>query len=318
MGGKRDSRASSGWARHGGKRGGWRRVFRGLLAACLAALGTGAGRAEPLLLWEVTGGAAPVWLYGSVHLCRADCFPLPAAVESRFSKAEVLAVELDASRPDVASALASDSHDSGDLRSELNATEWAQLCRQLAPLKLPDASIAGLAPNIANLMVSLAVARRAGLSPTYGVDLHFIGRARQTGKPLVELETVAQQIAALNAGTRDEWLEGLRSTLTAADNGSLRAMLEEMVSAWQAGDAQRLARAISEAEASDPSSKALFSQLFDRRNREMSDSIAGLARRGESVFVVVGSGHLAGADSIPEQLQQMGFKVRRLSGADTR
>ncbi len=287
-----------------------------LLVVWLASLGAGGAHAGSLLLWEVTGGAAPIWLFGSVHLCRADCFPLPPAVESRFSKADVLAVELDATRPEVARAMVPAGHGRGDLKADLTGPEWEQLRRQLAPLELPEAAMTGLAPNIANLMVSLAVAHRAGLSPLYGVDLHFIGQARQTGKRLVELETIEQQIDALNAGTRDDWLAGLRSTLVAADDGSLRAMLEDMVAAWRAGDAQRLARTINEAELSDPSGRVLFTELFDRRNRRMSTSIAELARRGESVFVVVGSGHLAGADSIPEQLAQKGFKVRRLSATD--
>jgi uncharacterized protein YbaP (TraB family) len=296
---------------------GWRKRLSGLALACAGFfVGTTPAKADPLLLWEVTGGAAPIWLFGSVHLCRADCFPLPPAVESRFTKADVLAVELDATRPDVAAAMTSDTQPGGNLKSELTGKEWAQLKRQLAPLRLPESSISALAPNIANLMVSLAVAHKAGLSPLYGIDLHFIGQAQQAGKRLVELETIDQQIHALNAGTRKDWLAGLRNTMTAADDGSLRAMLEEMVAAWRAGDAPRLARAINEAELEDPSSKALFAELFDRRNREMSESIAGLARRGESVFVVVGSGHLAGADSIPAQLAQKGFKVRQLSASD--
>ena len=295
---------------------GWRKRLYGLAVACAGLfIATVPAKADPLLLWEVTGGAAPIWLFGSVHLCRADCFPLPPEVESRFNKADVLAVELDATRPDVAAAMSADKQ-GGDLKSELTGAEWAQLKRQLTPLGLQDSAIVGLAPNIANLMVSLAVAHKAGLSPLYGIDLHFIGQAQEAGKPLVELETIDQQIHALNAGTRKDWLAGLRNTMAAADDGSLRAMLEEMVAAWRAGDAPRLATAINEAELEDPSSKALFAELFERRNREMSESIAGLARRGESVFVVVGSGHLAGADSIPVQLAQKGFKVRQLNASD--
>ncbi len=296
---------------------GWRQRLYALLLAGTGFLAQALpAQAAPLLLWEVTGGAAPIWLFGSVHLCRADCFPLPQAVESRFKKAAVLAVELDATRPDVAAAMSSETASGGDLKAELTPEEWALLRRQIAPLGLSDAAIARLAPNIANLMLSLVAARRAGLSPRYGIDLHFIGRAQELGKRLVELETVAQQISALNAGTYEERLAGLRSTLAAADDGSLRELLEEMVAAWQAGDAARLAKAIDQALLDDPSSKALFAELFGRRNRAMSESIAGLARRGEPVFVVVGSGHLTGPDSIPAHLAQKGFNVRQIDAAD--
>jgi uncharacterized protein YbaP (TraB family) len=273
-------------------------------------------QAGSLELWEVTGGAAPVWLYGSIHVCRPECFPLPEEVEARFSKAAVLAVEIDATRPDVGGALLRDSTGKGNLKAMLTKAEWKRLVHQLEPLQIPETALESLSPTLANLMVSLAVAGQAGLSPSYGTDLHFIAQAQRSGKRLVELETVAQQIKALNAGSPRDALSGLRSTMKAADDGSLKATLEELVSAWQAGDAERLSEALRKEEENNPASKRWFKELFERRNRRMSESIAGLARQGEPVFVVVGGGHLVGRNSIPELLMRKGFKLRQLSSSE--
>ncbi|MCL2658399.1 MAG: TraB/GumN family protein [Betaproteobacteria bacterium] len=273
-------------------------------------------QAGSLLLWEVTGGAAPVWLYGSIHVCRPECFPLPEAVAARFSKAAVLVVEIDATRPDVGDALLRDSPGRGCLKAVLSKAEWKRLLRQLEPLQMPETALESLSPTLANLMVSLAVAGQAGLSPAYGTDLYFIAQAQRGGKRLVELETVAQQLKALNAGSPREALSSLRSTMKAANDGSLKTMLEELVSAWQAGDAKRLSEVLSKTEEADPASARWFKELFERRNRRMSESIAGLAREGEPVFVVVGGGHLVGRNSIPELLMRKGFKVRQLSSSE--
>ncbi|WP_341675557.1 TraB/GumN family protein [Niveibacterium sp. SC-1] len=274
-------------------------------------------RASPLLLWEVSGARAPIWLFGSVHLCQASCFPLPRAVESRFAKAQVLAVELDVSRPDMALTMASLSETASEPLSEtLGREDWARLRRHVPASSFPDAALDRLSPTVAGVLVSVSAATRIGLSPSYGVDMHFIQRAQQEGKSLVELETVERQVEALNAGDPDESIGGLRALLRAADDGSLQRSLRETVAAWQAGDAGRIARVVQESEQMDASNARLYRDIFDRRNEEMSERIAELAREGKSVLVVVGSGHLAGRSAIPTLLARKGYRVRQLGTED--
>ncbi|QSI75735.1 TraB/GumN family protein [Niveibacterium microcysteis] len=298
--------------RHSRGRGGLLRALSGVLCISVAF----AAQAAPLLLWEVSGGAAPMWLFGSVHVCRADCFPLPAAVESKFRRAEVLAVEVDATRADIAGALGDVSGGGAGLREQLGNADWRRLVKQLSAMGMPEESVDALSPAMANVFVAVAAASRAGLSPLHGIDLHFINRAQHDGKALVELETVERQMQALAAGSEREQIESLRSSLKAADDGSLRASLDELVGAWRRGDANGLAEALRKAQAADPSSRAMFEELFDRRNREMTDAIAKLAREGRPAFVVIGSGHLAGREAIPALLARRGFRVRQLSSSD--
>jgi len=299
--GSRDSRA---WAR-------WMLVLLAW-AAWAAPL-----QASPLLLWEVSGARAPIWLFGSVHLCQATCFPLPKAVENRFAKAEVLAVELDVTRPDMAFAMSGLSEPDGEpLSQALGREDWARLRRHVPASSFPDAALDRLNPTVAGVLVSVSVATRIGLSPTYGVDMHFIQRAQREGKSLVELETVERQIQALNSGDPEESLGGLRALLRAADDGSLQRSLQETVAAWRAGDAGRIARVVQESEKMDAGNSRLYRDVFDRRNEEMSERIAELAREGKPVLVVVGSGHLTGRSAIPTLLARKGYRVRQLGTED--
>ncbi|GAA5180526.1 TraB/GumN family protein [Niveibacterium umoris] len=302
-----------GWVRNSS---GWRLWLRAFVALCLSAVSLLAG-AAPLLLWEVSGAGAPVWLFGSVHVCRADCFPLPASVESRFRRADVLAVEIDPTRSDLTGMLAGlGGGEEGSLHDKLGSSDWRRLNRQLSTMGMPEEALDALSPAMANVFVAVSAAQRAGLSPMHGTDLHFINLAQSQGKRLVELETVERQMQALSAGSEREQVDSLRASLRAAEDGTLRASLDELVGAWRRGDAAGLSEALRKAQSADPSSRAMFEDLFDKRNREMSDAIVRLAREGRSVFVVIGSGHLAGKAAIPDLLARRGYRVRQLNSGD--
>ena len=202
------------------------------------------------------------------------------------------------------------------LKPHLNAAEWARLRALLAPIGMHGAMLDSLGPTFASIMVSLASGHQAGLSAELGIDLHLIGRARESGKPVVELETVERQIEALSFGTKEDHLESFRQTFRAAEDGSLRSLLEAIVKAWKVGDARRLADTLLRAEAGDLSSRAAMKELLDRRNREMTDSIVRLARGGRSAFVVIGSAHLVGPEAIPLLLEKRGFRVRQQSSSE--
>lgn len=289
----------------------WLRVVFALSLSLACAVAKG----QALMLWEVSSGSAPLWLFGSVHVCRSDCFPLPSAIEKRFASAEMLVVELDPSKPTVSAAMNRFASSETPLKAQLSADEWAILKRRLKPLGISDAGLDALGATGASLVLMMSVAREAGLSAEFGVDLHLIAEARASGKPLVELETVERQIAAISAGSSEQNLADIRQTLVAAEDGSLRRQLEEIVTAWKAADAPRLAEVLRQAEAGEPSSTQI-AELLDHRNREMADSLERLVRGGHSAFAVIGSAHLAGPESIPELLGKRGLRVRQLSSSD--
>lgn len=272
--------------------------------------------AAPLILWEVTGGPAPVWLFGSIHICHAHCFPLPPVVEARFSKADVLAVELDATSPANLLKMATLMQGEGDLREQLTEREWNTLVEVMAPSGMDENQLARTSAPMAGAQIVMVVAGQMKLSPAYGTDIQLITRARKANKPLVELETVERQMRAINAGTPAERLDGLRHALRVTQDGSMRRLLQEVLDAWLAGNARRLATAMRNADAAEPGSERFNKEVFTYRNQEMSERIAKLSQQGKSVFVVVGSGHLVGPGSIPSLLRKKGFRVRQLSTED--
>jgi NADPH:quinone reductase-like Zn-dependent oxidoreductase len=64
------------------------------------------GPTEParhkLFLWRVSGGSGTVYLLGSVHVGKADLYPLPREIEQLFESSDFLVEETDFSKADPA------------------------------------------------------------------------------------------------------------------------------------------------------------------------------------------------------------------------
>ena len=74
-----------------------------LFAICLAPSARAAepagDTAQKLFLWKVTGSQGVVYLFGTVHLGRADLYPLAPIIEASFKQADTLITEADLIEP---------------------------------------------------------------------------------------------------------------------------------------------------------------------------------------------------------------------------
>ena len=100
-------------------------------------------------------------------------------------------------------------------------------------------------------------------------------------------------------------LEGLKSGDTLRETAG-------MIAAWKSGDAEGLAKILQEAASKDVGSKKLMKLLLDDRNQGMAKKILGLLEEGKKLFIVVGAGHLSGANSIIELLEKQGLEVKQI------
>ena len=65
------------------------------LLILLAATTRADNSAHPVFLWEIQGAHNSIYLLGSIHMLRAEDYPLPTVIESTYAKAEVLIMEID-------------------------------------------------------------------------------------------------------------------------------------------------------------------------------------------------------------------------------
>lgn len=293
--------------------------MRGLLNALTgvwlllwAGLATAAG---PLFLWELrdAGGGLRAWLYGTIHVCDAACFPLPDEVRAALSTADSLALELDLSDPAVMQRLGEAAllPAGGRLQTQLPAALWPRLVLAATRMGLPAEAVQRLQPWMLSTLLTVRLADTVGFRTDQGVDLWLAGVAKAANKPLWALETVERQIAALSGGGDAAQLAALTEAVELIESGEARAYFQRMLAAWRAGDAAALDHLLRE-ELSSEAMVPLFVEMLDRRNREMADTLIQHLAKGGRPFVAVGAGHFGGASGLLAELTGRGYRLRQV------
>jgi uncharacterized protein YbaP (TraB family) len=290
------------------------RLAAGTLLSLLIC-GQAQSAAVTALLWEVKSATNTVYLFGSVHLAKADFYPLPAATEKAYLQADTVVVELDIT-DDMASAKAMPllTFTAPDkLENHLDTVTWAML------KKVAGTSIAqyqAYKPAVVATGLALRAFAQQGYDPAYGIDLHFIRRAKADQKRLVELESMAFQAGVLGGLSDADGSALLQQTLEGLQPGPARGQMqreaEAMIASWKSGDARALASMLRDAANKDAGSKRLMKLLLDDRNVAMTEKITGLLESGSKAFIVVGAGHLAGRNSIVDLLQRQDYQIRQI------
>ncbi|GGC93172.1 GumN protein [Undibacterium terreum] len=263
------------------------------------------------LLWEVKGAGSSVFLFGSIHVARQDFYPLPDYVEKAYKGADMLAVEVDPSAPDVAGRmlpfLTYGAKD--DLQKHLSPETWKKLSQKLGP---SVEQIKTLKPAMLSVVMAVGLYGDLGYKSEAGIDLHFLSRAKADKKNIIELESIEFQASVLG-GLEDKDAEAmLADVLNGFETGEAAEYVNSLVKAWSSGDADGLIELLAKEAGKDPGSARVMKLLIEDRNPQMANKIGQLLKDGKNVFVVVGAGHLVGKGSIVELLQKQGLNVKRI------
>jgi len=274
-------------------------------------------------LWKVSDENSSVWVLGSLHLADSTLYPLASVIDSAFTHADELAVEINLNDEEVVKEVGEQSARRGELtegtlRDLLPEDMWNTVDSLCSSWNVPVAMIEKMRPWLAATMLSSYAFMQTGLNTDYGVDFVLLDRAAMEGKAIVGLETAEEQITAL-ADTTESDSSGiyyLKTTLR--EISEIDSMVMNLMRAWKTGDDALLRRLMKEDEEEDSLSQdSKFKdeheqRIFVNRNAKMADSIATFLREDRNVFVVVGVAHLAlEKDNVIDALRNRGLKVER-------
>ena len=141
------------------------------------------------------------------------------------------------------------------------------------------------------------------------MDRHFLQQAA-TGKEIVELESLRQQLEMLSGMTEEEGLFFLTQTLRDIEKGD--DYPNAMFAAWRRGDVAWFEDKLKEGLDEQVASQKFYASMFTNRNLAMAGRLESLVKDGRTYFVVVGAGHLVGDNSILNLLGAKGFQVNRM------
>lgn len=288
---------------------------RGFIKSCtfaLVATTLATGAMAKSCLWKVTSETGTLYLQGSIHVLKADSYPLAPAIEEAYAKSEVLVLEADMAEMTspktqqriIAKAMLPD----GDaLQKELNAETYQKLEAACTGAGLPLAALEKFKPWFASITLTLVKMQKMGFDPNLGLDQYFYDKAKTDGKKVVGLESVNFQIDLFDSLATENPNDFIARTL--ADLEMLEEEVEDLLKAWTTGDIDAVGKLMAKSFEGYPE---FYKTFVTDRNERWLKTLNGLLEKSKTHMVVVGAGHLPGKGGLLELLKQKGYALEQL------
>ncbi|QSA95733.1 TraB/GumN family protein [Methylococcus sp. EFPC2] len=262
-------------------------------------------------LWKTSSEKGTAYLFGSLHFGTQDMYPLPESVAKAFAASDVLVVEADPKNQENGGAAGKIAQaglygEGADLEDHVKPATWQKLSSIAKNLGLPEETLHRQKPWLAILTLTGLMYKQAGLSPELGIDQNFIKEAG-TRKPILELESVDQQVKLFDALAAQEQEQMLIQSLAEFERGP--DLVKSMLDAWRKGDVEAMDIIVRQSFSNDAVSEKLYKLMFSDRNAAMANKLEELMADGRTYFIVVGAGHLGGDQGILKLLENKGYKV---------
>lgn len=279
------------------------------------------------ILYAVTDSQGnTIWLFGSIHVGREEFFPLPDYVMDAYNEADALAVEADII------AFESNTVEATKLIMGTMYKDGTKVADHI-PAELYDRAVEILReggmymPTMDMFHVytwestiqELAM-KQLSCDISLGIDRHLIQNAKDTGKTLLEVESVEFQFEILTGFSDEINALSLASAIDMYDDPEATdAQITELMDLWQSGDEAAFAAYLkTEDDTMSPEEQTLYAQymqvLQTDRNLTMTDWAEAALAEGGDVFICVGAAHVIGDGSITDLLTQRGYTVERITG----
>jgi len=234
-------------------------------------------RATPAL-WEVRDGDTIIYLFGTFHTLDERTAWFDRSVRAAFDKSGELVLETIA---------------------PTDPNEVRAIGRSVAGPRPATGSFLGATRAVVER------GRASGLSVDHGADSVLRRAAADQGKSLSGIELFADQLR-----TFARIAAAPRAPVPAATSATAPVTLATLLSAWKAGDTNAFTDMLAGFESKAP---AAYRLLIADRNVLYGEWIAQRLGQPGTVFVAVGSGHLAGKDSVQNWLSARGIEARRIA-----
>jgi uncharacterized protein len=270
--------------------------------------------AERGALFKVAANGHTMYLFGTIHMGLPEFFPLEPRIARAVAAAPALALEIDPTVDPVAMGAALQAQGMAEAGApQLSPAFKQRLDKVLARARIDPAAVAPFKPWLVATLLALAEYSTLGYRPDLSVDMHLANLARSSKVKVVELESVASQLAMFNRLSPSEQLRMLEECIEMIESGKQAADVRQIVDAWRNADQAALDAVAARAEADDSvSGRFVQKVMLEERNVTLADKLVQLLRRENNSVAAVGVLHLVGKHSIPALLRTRGVTVERV------
>lgn len=268
--------------------------------------------ADPAI-WVVKDADTTVYLFGTVHILKPGLSWFDEAVKDAFDKSANVVMELPPQDPAKAGETQQTvfrlarATDGRTLTEKLPADKRAAFAAVLAKFDQPANAFDGFEPWFASVLLSQLALAKAGYAADSGVEPALAAAARAQHKPATGLETLEQQLGYFHGLPEADQVAFLIASID--EIGMFSTVLDSLVTKWSQGDPKGLADLLNKGIASQPN---VYNALLKDRNTRWAAWIDARMKQPGTVFVAVGAGHLAGPDSVQEQLKPYHLRAVRV------
>lgn len=170
---------------------------------------------------------------------------------------------------------------------------------------------------LATTRMAINAGRSQGMQVDNGADMVLRHQAETEGKPVEGLETLQLQIdmfnrmpAAPTPAIAPAPSPGQPVSVGESPMQSLSVAMAQMQAAWKRGDQAIFVKMLGQLKSASPDT---YRMMFTERNARWADWIRARMQTPGTVFVAVGAGHLAGADSLLVRLAERGIPSQRVN-----
>ncbi len=278
------------------------------------------------LLYKVTKNDSEnvMYLFGSIHVADDQAYPMKKEVMEAYDASDFLAVEFDvvayqANLQAQAEDLKYLMCDPGKtLKDYLSEKTYDKVIKYLKDNNMYNSLYENYKPVLIYSLVTNVANTKSGLDSNKGIDLHFLNKAHNEKKEILEVESSSFQYQLLS-GFSNEFYDYLISN-TITFEPVMVANVKALYEAWLMGDADKLGSTYDSdpiEEGQEPKSLldeyALYNdRLINKRNKSMFATVENYFKDNKKVFVVVGAGHIIGKSGIAESFKNAGYNVEQI------
>lgn len=254
------------------------------------------------LLWEISGNgmAHNAYLFGTMHVKDKRAFDFSKNMTTAFDTCKSFAMEV-ALEPDIYKDIfkmmvADEGYHIEDYLKPEEQQKIDNFLKKEFGFKLEY--FKQIKPVFLYIIMS---GTGMSVDNEHFLDEYLFLKAKQEEKTVIGIETLEEQMNALNGLTIREQLD---LVLDAVDGfGKNQKLEQKLLKYYQKQELSEIAKLI-EASSDEKVSKLLLTN----RNHIMADRIAKFMPK-ESVFIAIGAGHLPGKEGVIELLRLKGFTV---------
>lgn len=258
------------------------------------------------LLWEVSGNGLqqPSYLFGTFHLlCKGD-FSISTELENKLRASRQFYGELKMDDPGLQTTMMSKLMMQGHtLQSLIGEADYANISQQFQ-------SITGMPITLFNtfkpfLSLSMLVQKGADCPDKVQPETEFVKVAKRLEIPVLGLETVEDQLNAIDKEPLDSQILSLKKTLLNFD--SVKLVMSKMMAVYQLRDIDSLQQFIT----SYGGNEMFTTEMINKRNANWVP-VMQTAMSAKPSFFAVGAGHLGGTQGLINLLRKVGYRVTPL------